>query len=148
MPHYTLVRILILLVLLLAGQALPKTDAAIEADIRARLSRSKIAVNGFQVKVRNGVATWTGSTNVIQHKGAATRMAKSAGATSVDNRIQISAEAKARAAQHLHRGEKTTPRTEHRTEKRSDQPKTEPEQPKAESDTFVPPPVRRAVIKK
>lgn len=141
-------RLLLVLFLLLVSQALPKTDAAIEADIRARLARSKISVNGFQVKVRNGVATWTGNTGVIQHKGAATRMAKAAGATSVDNRIQISAEAKARASQHLHRTQNKALRSESRSEKPSEQPKTEAESPKTETSAFIPPPVRRAVVKK
>jgi hypothetical protein len=38
---------------------------------------------------------------VIQHKGAATRMARTAGAAQVVNNIQISASAKAKAAANL-----------------------------------------------
>jgi hypothetical protein len=51
--------------------------------------------------VARGVVTWEGNTSVIQHKGAATRMAKTAGAAQVVNNIQISADAKAKAAAHL-----------------------------------------------
>jgi hypothetical protein len=128
--------VLILCALLCLAAAKP--DAAIEAEIRARLARSKISVNGFQVKVQNGTAIWTGKTSVIQHKGAATRMAKAAGATRVDNRIEISAAAKAKASAKLRRTNRVPPRTESRTE----QPRGE------EEETFVPPPVRRAVVKK
>jgi osmotically-inducible protein OsmY len=141
MPHYIHVRALILLLFALLSLAAAKSDSEIEADIRARLARSKIGANGFQVKVRNGVATWTGHAGVIQHKGAATRMAKAAGATRVDNRIEISAAAKANAAAKLRRNNSVHSRTEVRTQPRSDQPRGEPE-------PFVPPPVRRAVVKK
>ncbi len=65
------------------------SDSAIEHTIRAKLAKSKIGQDGFQVHVHNGVATWEGHTSVMQHKGAATRMAKSAGATSVVNNIHI-----------------------------------------------------------
>ena len=68
------------------------SDAEIEATIKAKLSKSKIGKDGFQVHVKDGVATWTGSTAVIQHKGAATRMAKTAGAIHVLNNIKISGE--------------------------------------------------------
>ena len=42
-----------------------------------------------------------GKTSVIQHKGVATRLARSAGATVVHNNIEVSDEAKAKAAAHL-----------------------------------------------
>lgn len=82
----------------------PVPDAAIDAALRAKLSRSKIGADHFQFRVQNGVVTWTGKTDVIQHKGSATRMAKSAGARQVDNRIQVSEAAKAKAAARLERG--------------------------------------------
>jgi hypothetical protein len=66
------------------------SDAEIEATIKAKLSKSKIGKDGFQVHVRDRVATWTGSTKVMQHKGAATRMAKTAGAIQVLNNIKVS----------------------------------------------------------
>jgi hypothetical protein len=68
------------------------SDAEIEATIRAKLSKSKIGKDGLQVHVKDGVATWTGSTSVMQHKGAATRMAKAAGAIHVLNNIKVSGE--------------------------------------------------------
>jgi hypothetical protein len=82
-----------------APRAIP--DAQIERTIRAKLSRSKINVDHFTVSVQNGVATFEGKTNVIQHKGVATRMAKTSGAVAVQNHIQISEEAKAKAAAKL-----------------------------------------------
>src|SRR6202050_3747858 len=66
------------------------SDAEIEATIKAKLAKSKIGKDGFQVHVKDRVATWTGSTTVMQHKGGATRMAKTAGALQVVNNIKFS----------------------------------------------------------
>src|SRR3984957_4389823 len=77
------------------------SDAEIEATIKAKLAKSKIGQEGFQVHVKDRVATWTGTTSVMQHKGAATRMAKSAGAIQVTNNIKISSEAAAKAKGNL-----------------------------------------------
>ncbi len=66
------------------------SDAEIEATIHAKLAKSKIGKDGLQVHVKDGVATWTGATSVMQHKGAATRMAKTAGAIHVVNNIKVS----------------------------------------------------------
>ena len=66
------------------------SDAEIEATIKAKLAKSKIGKEGFQVHIKDGVATWTGTTKVMQHKGAATRMAKTAGAIKVVNNIKVS----------------------------------------------------------
>jgi osmotically-inducible protein OsmY len=66
------------------------SDAEIEATIKAKLLKSKIGKDGFQVHVKEGVATWTGATSIMQHKGAATRMAKAAGAVHVVNNIKVS----------------------------------------------------------
>ena len=79
-------------------------DKAIEAAIRAKLEKSKIGKDGFKVRVQGGVATWEGSTSVVQHKGAATRMAKTAGAKAVVNNIKISDDAKQKAAENLESG--------------------------------------------
>ena len=68
-----------------------------------KLAKSKIGKDGFKYHVSHGVVTWEGKTDVIQHKGSATRMAHSAGATGVVNNIQISANAKAKAAANLHK---------------------------------------------
>jgi osmotically-inducible protein OsmY len=75
----------------------PISDAALEAKIRERFSKSKISVHGFQVRVQGGIATIDGKTDVIQHKGTATRIAKNAGAKAVNNRIQVSEAARQRA---------------------------------------------------
>lgn len=79
-------------------------DAQIEAEIRTRLAKSMIGKDGFKVRVQGGVAYWDGTTNVVQHKGAATRMAKSAGAKKVVNNIQIGDAAKEKAAGNLEQG--------------------------------------------
>ncbi|HEX3682683.1 MAG TPA: BON domain-containing protein [Bryobacteraceae bacterium] len=65
------------------------TDSQIDATIRAKLAKSKIGKDGFRFHVQRGVVTWEGSTNVMQHKGSATRMARSAGALQVVNNIHV-----------------------------------------------------------
>jgi hypothetical protein len=93
-----------------AAPAAPKTvagDAAIEQAIRARFARSKISTNNFQVRVAGGVATLTGHTEVIQHKGVATRLAKLGGARRVENQIVISEAARKRAAANLQKSRGT-----------------------------------------
>jgi hypothetical protein len=87
-----------------SGPAPAKSDAEIEKEIRARLAKSKIGVEKFQVHVQGGVATFEGKTNVIQHKGVATRLAKSSGAVAVANHIEISEAAKEKAAANLESG--------------------------------------------
>lgn len=82
-----------------------KTDAQIEAAIKAKLAKSpKLSPEHLQVRVQGGVATLEGKTEVVQHKGTATRMAKSAGAVAVNNHIQVSDAAKAKAAGNLQTG--------------------------------------------
>ena len=82
------------------------SDAQLEAAIRARLAKSKINEDHFQVHVQSGVAILEGHTDVIQHKGVATRLAKAVGALAVDNRIQISDSAREKAAKNLEKGRK------------------------------------------
>jgi hypothetical protein len=84
-----------------AKPATPVSDTAIEQNIRARIARSKIAKSNFQVKVQNGTAILTGRTDVLQHKGVATRFAKAAGVRRVDNRIEINEAARAAAVSNL-----------------------------------------------
>ena len=79
----------------------PVSDAQIQQTIQTKLSKSKIGKDGFRFHVARGVVTWEGSTNVMQHKGAATRMARAAGAAQVVNNIQVSAAARAKAAKSL-----------------------------------------------
>ena len=86
-----------------AKQAM-KSDAEIEATIRAKFARSKINVEKFSVHVQGGVATVEGKTNVIQHKGTATRLAKTGGAVAVNNHIVISDAARQKAADNLDQG--------------------------------------------
>jgi hypothetical protein len=81
-----------------------QTDALVEAVIRAKFAKSKINADKFQVHVQGGVATIEGKTDVIQHKGVATRMAKSAGAVAVNNHVQTSDAAKQKAAANLATG--------------------------------------------
>ena len=69
-------------------KALP-TDPQIEAQLHDRLAKSVIGKDAFAVHVKGGVVYWDGSTTVAQHKGAATRMAKSAGARRVVNNITV-----------------------------------------------------------
>ena len=76
------------------GRVGTPTDAQLDAAIRAKLAKSKIGKDGFRFKVARGVVTWEGNTGVVQHKGAATRMARTAGAVQV-------ADAKAKSAAHL-----------------------------------------------
>jgi hypothetical protein len=79
------------------------TDAQLEAAIRAKFAKSKINTDRFTVKVQGGIATIDGKTDVVQHKGTATRMARTAGAT-VNNRVQVSDAAKQKAAGNLETG--------------------------------------------
>lgn len=79
-------------------------DVQIESDIRARLAKSIIGKDGLTVRVQGGVAYWDGTTNVVQHKGAATRMAKSAGAKKVVNNIKVGDDARQKAAGNLEQG--------------------------------------------
>jgi osmotically-inducible protein OsmY len=79
-------------------------DVAVERTIRAKLAKSKISTDKFEVHVQGGVATLTGKTNVLQHKGVATRLAKTGGAKEVVNKIEVSDEAKEKAASNLSSG--------------------------------------------
>ena len=87
-----------------AGNFSAKDDARIEAAIKAKLAKSKIGADHFTVKVQGGVATWEGRTSVIQHKGAATRMAKTAGVAAVVNHIMIDEAAKRKAREQMQTG--------------------------------------------
>jgi osmotically-inducible protein OsmY len=81
-----------------------QSDAQLEKEIRARFAGSKIAADKFEVQVQGGHATLTGSTNVLQHKGVATRLAHAAGATDVLNKIEPTEEARQKAAANLTKG--------------------------------------------
>jgi osmotically-inducible protein OsmY len=79
-------------------------DAQLEKAIRAKLAASKISTDKFEVHVQGGVATITGKTDVLQHKGTATRLAKNAGAKQVVNKVEVSDAAKEKAASNLSSG--------------------------------------------
>ena len=83
-------------------------DAELKKAIEQRLARSAIAVDKFKVDVNDGVAHITGKTDVIQHKGVATRLAKAMGARSVKNDVEVSAAAREKAAAQLAGISKTT----------------------------------------
>jgi BON domain len=78
------------------------SDAQLDATLRAKLAKSKVGKDGFKFHVQHGVVTWEGQTSVPQHKGAATRMARTSGALQVINNIQVSDEAKAKSLSQLH----------------------------------------------
>jgi osmotically-inducible protein OsmY len=80
------------------------SDAEIERTIRAKLAASKIAPDKFTVHVQGGVATLEGRSDVVQHKGTATRLAKNGGAMKVVNKIQLSQAARDKASKNLEKG--------------------------------------------
>jgi hypothetical protein len=88
-------------------------DARIEQAIRTKLAKSKLNADHFTVSVTKGVATIEGTTSVVQHKGAMTRIAKTSGAVSVRNNIRITdaGKAKATAALAKARAASTSPAT-------------------------------------
>jgi hypothetical protein len=101
------------------------SDADLEKAINAKLAASKINVDKFKAHVQGGVATLEGYTEVVQHKGTATRLAKSAGALAVVNNIEISQAAKDKAQANLDSGRRRA------QVKRSDTPapRTQQQQP-------------------
>lgn len=85
----------------------PVADEALQAKIQEKFSGAKAGGGKFQVRVRNGTAYLSGRADVVQHKGAATRMAKAAGAKRVVNNITVSEAAKQKA---LRDSEQSRPR--------------------------------------
>ena len=79
-------------------------DADIERTIRAKFAASKINADKFTVHVQGGVATIEGRSDVVQHKGTATRLAKNGGAIKVVNKVQLSQAAKDKVNQNLAKG--------------------------------------------
>jgi hypothetical protein len=82
-----------------------RSDAQLEHNIKEKMAKSKIKADKFTFKVAGGVVTWEGQTNVAQHKGAATRMAKTAGAKGVVNNIKVSEAGKAKATEGLRKAQ-------------------------------------------
>jgi hypothetical protein len=89
-----------------AGSTPPPTptDAALENAIRQRFARSKSGADKFTVRVQGGIATIEGKTDVVQRKSAATRMAKTAGAKKVVNKVEVSEAARKNASASLATG--------------------------------------------
>ena len=98
-----------------AGKTVAANDSFIESIIRTKLSKSKIGADNFKFRVQGGVVYWDGKTEVPQHKGAATRMAKTAGAVRVVNNIQVSEAAKAKARARFEHSHRSEPRSEPRS---------------------------------
>jgi hypothetical protein len=90
-----------------AGKTATPTDSQIDATIRGKLAKSKIGKDGFKFHVQHGVVTWEGSTSVVQHKGSATRMARTSGAVQVVNNIQVSASGKEKSSSNLKKAQVT-----------------------------------------
>jgi hypothetical protein len=80
------------------------SDVELEKAIRTRFAQSKAGADKFTVRVQGGVATIEGKTDVVQRKGAATRMARSAGARQVVNKIEVSQAARQKASDNLAQG--------------------------------------------
>jgi len=97
------------------------SDAQIEKDIRERFAASKIAADKFEVHVQGGRATITGNTDVLQHKGTATRLARAAGATDVINKVEPSEAAREKAAANLTKGRRRAQVKRSETVARSEQ---------------------------
>jgi hypothetical protein len=104
------------------SQAPRISDSDLEKAIAEKFAASKISTDKFKAHVQGGVATLEGYTEIVQHKGTATRLAKSAGALAVVNNIEISQAAKDKAQANLDSGrrraqikrsETTAPRTQH-----------------------------------
>jgi hypothetical protein len=105
--------LLVAMVTALAAQSQPPvrsagksvlTDVELEKAIRDRFAKSKCAQDKFTVRVQGGVATLEGKTDVVQRKGTATRMARTAGARKVINKIQVSEAAREKASATLATG--------------------------------------------
>ena len=82
----------------------PLSDVELEKAIRTRFAQSKSGLDKFTVRVQGGVATIEGKTEVVQRKGAATRMARTAGARQVVNKIEVSQTARQKASDNLAQG--------------------------------------------
>jgi len=79
------------------------SDLALQQTIQDKFAKSKAGGGKFAVKVQGGVAYLSGRAEVVQHKGAATRMAKTAGARRVVNNIALTEAARQRAAKSMDR---------------------------------------------
>ncbi len=86
-------------------------DEALARAISQRFAKSAIRSNGFSVSVSGGIATLRGTTQVPQHKGVATRLARAAGAKQVRNQIELSPSAR-ESMQRLRKSKAAQPPTQ------------------------------------
>lgn len=84
-----MLRILACLLLVLSLRAASGEDALITSRLKSKMARSKLKSDGLQYRVEGGTVEWSGTVKIPQRKGAATRMAKAAGAKRVLNRIVV-----------------------------------------------------------
>ena len=84
-----------------AAPAVNRSDPEINTMLKAKLARSKIGADGFKFSVQGGIVYIDGRTEIPQHKGAATRMARTSGAKAVVNRIVVGDGAKQRTTANL-----------------------------------------------
>lgn len=89
-------------------------DEALARAIAQRFAKSAIRSNGFSVSVSGGIATLRGTTQVPQHKGVATRLARAAGAKQVRNQIELSPSAR-ESMQRLRKSKAAQPQTQSTT---------------------------------
>jgi hypothetical protein len=64
-------------------------DPQILAQLKAKMRRSKLRADKLEYTVKDGTVEWRGNVAIPQRKGAATRMAKAAGAKRVVNHIRV-----------------------------------------------------------
>ena len=91
-----------------AAPPVNRSDAEINTMLKAKLARSKIGADGFKFSVQGGIVYIDGRTEIPQHKGAATRMARTSGAKAVVNRIVVGDGAKQRTTANLKKAPATT----------------------------------------
>ena len=84
-----MLRILASLLVVLSLWGASGEDALITSRLKSKMARSKLKSDGLHYKVEGGTVEWSGTVKIPQRKGAATRMAKSAGARRVLNRIVV-----------------------------------------------------------
>jgi hypothetical protein len=93
-----MLRVLVCLAMVLSLLGNSGEDALIASRLKVKMARSKLKSDGLQYRVADGTVEWSGTVKIPQRKGAATRMAKSAGAKRVLNRIVVQAAPSAGAA--------------------------------------------------
>ena len=84
-----MLRIVASLLMVLSLWGASGEDAVIAARLKTKMARSKLKADGLQYRVEGGTVEWSGTVKIPQRKGAATRMAKSAGAKRVLNHIVV-----------------------------------------------------------